>query len=166
MSNKVFYSLVAAFIVASSIFWIYMFQGESFALPFTETESVNAEGISLTMYHSPTCGCCVKWAEYLEDHGVEVTTEETMNVYGIKRDHGVSDQLSSCHTAVVDGYVIEGHVPVEDIVRLLEERPDAIGLAVPGMPVNSPGMDMPSDEEYQTVLFDEEGNVSVYAVHN
>jgi hypothetical protein len=165
MSNKLFYSLVAAFIIASSIFWIYMFQGESFALPFSETETVNAEGISLKMYHSPTCGCCVKWAEYLEDHGVEVTTEETMNVNGIKRDHGVPGQLSSCHTAVVDGYVIEGHVPVEDIVRLLEERPDAIGLAVPGMPANSPGMDMPSDEEYQTVLFDEE-NVTVFNTHN
>jgi hypothetical protein len=165
MSNKIFYTLVAVFIIASSFFWIYMFQGKSFALPFSETETVNAEGISLTMYHSPTCGCCVKWAEYLEEHGVEVTMEETMNVYGTKRDHGVPNQLSSCHTAVVDGYVIEGHVPVEDIVRLLEERPDAIGLSVPGMPLNSPGMDLPSDEEYQTVLFDSE-NISVYNTHN
>lgn len=165
MSNKVFYSLVATFIVASTIFWIYMFQGKSFEISFLNNKPVNAEGISLTMYHSPTCGCCVNWAKYLEDHGAEVTMEETMNVYGIKRDHGVSNELSSCHTAVVDGYVIEGHVPVEDIVRLLEERPDAIGLAVPGMPQNSPGMDMPSDEEYQTVLFDEE-SVTVYNTHN
>lgn len=166
MSNKVFYSLVAAFIIASTIFWIYMFRGESSSLPFTNAQDVNLEGVTLTMYHSPTCGCCVNWAKYLEDHGVEVITEETMNVYGVKEEHGVPNQLSSCHTAVVDGYVVEGHVPVEDIQRLLAERPDVTGIAVPGMPPNSPGMDIPSDEEYQSVLFDEEGNVSVYAVHN
>lgn len=165
MSNKLFYSLVAAFILASTVFWIYMFQDESFALPFTETETVNAEGISLTMYHSPTCGCCVKWAKYLEDHGVEVITEETMNVYGVKEEHGVPNQLSSCHTAVVDGYVVEGHVPVEDIVKLLNERPDVTGIAVPGMPLNSPGMDLPSDESYQSVLFNEE-NITVFNTHN
>lgn len=164
MSNKLFYSLVAAFILASTIFWIYMFNDQSFSIPFTDEQPVNAEGISMTMYHSPTCGCCVKWAAYLEDHGVEITTEETMNVYGVKEEHGVPNQLSSCHTAVVDGYVIEGHVPVEDIVRLLEERPDAIGLAVPGMPPNSPGMDMPSDETYQSVLFDQE-EMTVFNTH-
>jgi len=116
------------------------------------------------MYHSPTCGCCVNWAKYLEEHGVDVTTKETMGVYGVKREHGVPNQLSSCHTAVVDGYVIEGHVPVEDIVRLLEERPDAIGLAVPGMPPNSPGMDIPSDKTYETVLFTEE-SMTVFNTH-
>lgn len=164
MSNKLFYPLVAAFILASTIFWIYRFQGQSFALPFTGNQSVEAEGISVTMYHSPTCGCCIKWGEYLEDHGMEVTVEKTMNVYGVKEEHGVPKQLSSCHTAVVDGYVVEGHVPVEDIVRLLNERPDVTGIAVPGMPPNSPGMDMPSDKTYQSVLFDRE-NMTVFNTH-
>ncbi|WP_234568369.1 DUF411 domain-containing protein [Rhodohalobacter sp. 614A] len=167
MSNKVFYSLVAVFIIASTVFWIYMFQDNSSSAPFpnSQTADVDMEGVTLTMYHSPTCGCCVNWAKYLEDHGVEVITEETMNVYSVKEEHGVPNQLSSCHTAVVDGYVVEGHVPVEDIQRLLAERPDVTGIAVPGMPQNSPGMDMPSDETYQSVLFDGE-TVTVYNTHN
>lgn len=165
MSNKRFYSLVAAFIIASTLFWIYMFQGQEFTLPFTDSEDVNLEGVTLTMYHSPTCGCCVNWAKYLEDHGAEVISEETMNVYGTKEEHGVPNELGSCHTAVVDGYVVEGHVPAEDIQRLLKERPDVTGIAVPGMPPNSPGMDMPSDETYQSVLFDGE-SVTVYNTHN
>ncbi len=162
MKNKRFYTLALLAIVASVLFWTYMFQNHSTTEPRNET--YEAEPISLTMYHSPTCGCCVKWAAYLEENGVRVTSEQTMNLNAVKQDHGVPNQLSSCHTAVVDGYVVEGHVPVEDIRRLLKERPDAIGVSVPGMPPNSPGMDMPSDQSYQSVLFDAE-NMSVYNTH-
>lgn len=166
MSNKQFYSLVAVFILASTLFWIYMFQGQSFALPFADDQTVDTEGITLTMYHSEGCQCCVKWAEYLEDNGMEVVSKKVDNLYEIKEKHGVSGQLSSCHTGIVDGYVVEGHVPIEDIRRLLNERPEAIGISAPGMPPNSPGMDMPVDREYQVVLFDNDNNISVYAVHN
>ena len=163
MNSKVFYSLAGALILASIAFWSYMFLAPE-SMQTTQDVDFNGE-VSLTMYHTPGCQCCMKWADYLEDHGVNVTVEEAGNLYEIKQEKGVPNQLSSCHTAVVDGYVVEGHVPVGDIKRLLEERPDAIGLSVPGMPVNSPGMDMPSDQDYQTVLFDEE-NVTVYNTHN
>lgn len=165
MSNKLFYSILTVMIVGSAFFWGYMFYSQPSAdepIPYEPT--VNAEGISLTMYHSPTCGCCKRWASYLEAHGAEVISEETMNVYGIKEEYGVPGELSSCHTAIVDGYVVEGHVPVEDILNLLEERPDVTGISVPGMPENSPGMDMPSDQSYQSVLFDGE-TVTVYNTH-
>jgi hypothetical protein len=87
------------------------------------------------------------------------------DLHAVKREKGVPGQLSSCHTAIVDGYVVEGHVPAEDILRLLEERPDAIGISVPGMPPNAPGMDAPITREYQVILFDADGNLSVYATH-
>lgn len=161
MNNKFFYSFVALLLVASIGFWIYMFGS-----PSTSEHTQAAEEISLTMYHSPGCQCCVKWAAYLQNRGVEVTIEQAHNLQEIKEEHGVPNQLSSCHTAVVDGYVVEGHVPVEDIRKMLAERPDVIGISVPGMPQNSPGMDMPSDQSYQSVLFDEDENVSVYGVHN
>lgn len=163
MSNKIFYPLAGALILASLAFWAFMFITPS-SMQASEEIDFNGE-VELTMYHSPGCQCCMKWADYLENHGINVTVEQAGNLYDLKQEKGVPNQLSSCHTAIVDGYIVEGHVPVEDIKRLLEERPDAIGLSVPGMPQNSPGMDMPSDQEYQTVLFDEE-SVTVYNTHN
>lgn len=163
MSNKTSYTLAATLIAASIVFWIFIFQNDSAKSAQHETY-LNGE-IKMTMYHSPGCQCCVKWAAYLEDNGIDVTIEQTNNLYDVKQEQGVPDQLSSCHTAVVEGYVVEGHVPVEDILRMLKERPDVIGISVPGMPQNSPGMDMPSDETYQSVLFDEE-NMTVFNTHN
>lgn len=160
MKNKTFYTLAAVLVVASVVFWIFMFQNRTEVL-YGDYQSAE---ISLTMYHSPTCGCCVKWAAYLENNGVNVTTKESMNLEAVKKEHGVPNQLSSCHTAIVDGYVVEGHVPVEDIRKMLAERPNVVGISVPGMPPNSPGMDMPSDETYQSVLFDEE-NMTVFNTH-
>ncbi len=83
----------------------------------------------------------------------------------VKRQHGVTAALEGCHTAIVDGYIIEGHVPAEDIRRLLKERPDVAGLAVPGMPIGSPGMEMPgrTPEAYQVLTFDKEGRTTVFA---
>lgn len=162
MTNKTFYALGIGLIAASVIFWGFMFQTNSSA---DEATLIEAEEIEVTMYHSEGCQCCVKWAEYLEDHGADVTNKKLSDVYPVKEEKGVPRQLQSCHTAVVDGYVIEGHVPIEDIQRLLTERPDAIGLSAPGMPPNSPGMDQPVDNEYQIVLFDEE-SMTVYNTHN
>lgn len=166
MNNRVFYIIAAILIAASVGFWIYMFQ-ESPQAEFEETVTELYDGeINLTMYHSEGCNCCIKWADYLEDNGINVTSELVDNSHELKNEHNVPRQLRSCHTALVDGYVIEGHVHVEDIQRLLAERPDAIGLSAPGMPPNSPGMDQPVDNEYQIVLFDEDENMSVYAIHN
>lgn len=165
MNNRTFYITAAVLVAASIGFWIYMFQDSSAETAEPVTELFDGE-INLTMYHSEGCDCCVKWADYLEDHGVTVTSELVDNSHEFKNEQNVPNQLRSCHTALVDGYVIEGHVPVEDIQRLLAERPDAIGLSAPGMPPNSPGMDQPVDDEYQIVLFDKDENMSVYAVHN
>lgn len=95
---------------------------------------------AITVYKSPNCGCCVKWVEYLRKEGFEVNAINRSDLTPIKQRAGVKPDMASCHTAMVDGYVIEGHVPASAIRRLLQERPDTLGLAVPGMPDNSPGM--------------------------
>ena len=166
MNNKLFYIIAAVLIAVSAAFWIYMFQEPTEQVP-QEAEIELYEGdITLTMYHGQGCECCVKWAEYLEDNGVEVESKLVSNPHDIKNENSIPQALRSCHTGIVDGYVVEGHVHVEDIRRMLAERPDAIGLSAPGMPPNSPGMDQPVENEYQIVLFDEHENMSVYAVHN
>ena len=117
------------------------------------------------MYHAEGCDCCVKWADYLVDRGFRVVQEKVPNLQAVKQTHNVPGVLSSCHTAITNGYVIEGHVPVEDIHRLLADQPDAIGLAAPGMPASSPGMDLPSDQIWHTVLFDET-TMTIFNTHN
>lgn len=95
---------------------------------------------SIAVYKSANCGCCEKWVDYLRSEGFDVLAENRSDLSAIKRKLGVEPEYQSCHTAVIDGYVIEGHVPAQAIRRLLAERPDTRGLAVPGMPSNSPGM--------------------------
>lgn len=123
------------------------------------------EPASVTVFKSPTCGCCVKWVDHLESAGFSVTTREMPDVRPVKRAQGVPSELASCHTAVVDGYVIEGHVPAADVARLLEERPPILGLAVPGMPEGSPGMEGPNPEPYRVIAFDGKGNRETFAEH-
>ncbi len=122
---------------------------------------LNAAATEITVYKSPYCGCCTQWIEHMEEHGFEVTAKNVEDTGAIKQQHGVTRELASCHTAVVDGYVIEGHVPAADVKRLLEERPDVEGLAVPGMPMGSPGMEGPRSEPYNVVSFDADGNIEV-----
>jgi len=100
------------------------------------------------MHKDPNCGCCTAWAEHLEAAGFEVQVTETRDLRSVKIAHGVTPELASCHTATVEGYVIEGHVPAADIKRLLEEQPDVAGLAVPGMPHGSPGMETGRVDDY------------------
>ena len=100
---------------------------------------------------------------HLRENGFEVKTEAVADLRPIKAEYGVRPQHEGCHTAIVDGYVIEGHVPAADIVRLLEERPDIVGLTVPGMPMGSPGMDGGLPESYEVLTFDEAGAETVYA---
>jgi len=97
-------------------------------------------GPLITVYKSPDCGCGVKWVGYLQKEGFEVKAVNRDDLAPIKQRAGVPPAMSACHTALVDGYVIEGHVPAQAIRKLLQERPDTLGLAVPGMPANSPGM--------------------------
>lgn len=126
--------------------------------------STRAEGPVVRVVKSPTCGCCTEWVEHLEDNGFEVEVEDTRNVAAAKARLGVPGELSSCHTAEVEGYVVEGHVPAGEIRRLLEQRPDdVLGLAVPGMPAGSPGMEGPPPESYDVVAFDGSGGRSVWA---
>ena len=122
---------------------------------------------AMMVYKSPTCGCCSKWVAYLEEAGMEVKTTDVEDMGAIKERFGVPGKLSSCHTGIVGGYVVEGHVPIEDIQRLLAERPNAVGITAPGMPVGSPGMEVegrPADK-YDVILFDASGNQEVYASH-
>ncbi len=125
----------------------------------------SADSVMITVYKSPTCGCCVKWVDHLEAGGLAVEAIDVENLAWIKKENGVPARLHSCHTALVDGYVIEGHVPVEDILRLLEERPDIAGLAVPRMPIGSPGMEGPNPEPYDVLAFTKQGSTHTYAFH-
>ena len=105
------------------------------------------------------------WVSHLKDNGFTVKTTDVADVSPIKAEHHVPGQLSSCHTALVDGYVIEGHVPAEDIRRLLAERPDIAGLSVPGMPMGAPGMEGPNPQEFPVISFDDDGNIALFEIH-
>lgn len=109
----------------------------------------------VVVYKSPTCGCCTEWVAHMRANGFRVETHDVRDTNPYRMQYGVPDELSSCHTAVVDGYAIEGHVPAADIRRMLREKPRIKGLAVPGMPQGSPGMEQggPPDP-YVTVAFD------------
>jgi hypothetical protein len=117
----------------------------------------------LVVYKTPWCGCCDKWVEHLRENGFVVSTEEVTDLAREKSRRGVGREIASCHTAIVDGYVIEGHVPADVIKRLLDERPPVAGLAVPGMPMGSPGMEGGYEEPYEVLTFDREGRTEIYA---
>jgi hypothetical protein len=123
---------------------------------------------SVTVYQSPTCGCCNEWVDHLRDNGFAVKTTDMQDVRPMKNRLGVPKMLSSCHTAVVGGYVVEGHVPATDIKRLLRQQPDVTGLSVPGMPVGSPGMEQGDRvDPYRVVAFSEKtGKTSVFNTYS
>ena len=118
---------------------------------------------TITVYKDPSCGCCKSWIEHLIKHGYRVDAKDSDDMAGIKRSLGVSEALTSCHTAVVNGYLIEGHVPAADIARLLKTKPKIAGLAVPGMPMGSPGMEGPRKQKYDVLSFDKAGKTKVFA---
>jgi hypothetical protein len=123
-----------------------------------------AAATKIEVYKSPTCRCCGKWVDHMRANGFTVETKNIGNKKVQKRA-GIPPSLGSCHTSLVDGYVIEGHVPASDIKRFLNERPKAIGLAVPGMPKGSPGMESSRSDPYNVLLINKEGNLSVYNRH-
>lgn len=118
----------------------------------------------VSVYKSPTCGCCGEWVKHIRANGFRVETHDSADVGPVRRRYGVPDRLASCHTAVVGGYAIEGHVPASDIRRLLRERPKVTGLAVPGMVAGSPGMEQGPPQPYATLAFDDRGS-RVFARH-
>lgn len=137
----------------------------------SESKDVDASqaagAVEIHVYKTPTCGCCVKWIEHLEGAGFSVEATELASLDEVKAMNGVPGKLSSCHTALVGGYVIEGHVPASDVARLLSERPKVSGLAVPGMPMGSPGMehrDPSRHEAYDVVSFGPDGT-RVFSSH-
>lgn len=112
-----------------------------------------AESSAILVHIDPNCGCCAGWVRHLKDAGFTVTVEKTTNLQPVRKRLGVPADLAACHTAEVGGYVLEGHVPAAAVRRLLEEQPAAIGLAVPGMPAGSPGMEGGVPQKYEVVLF-------------
>jgi hypothetical protein len=120
---------------------------------------------TLVVYKTATCGCCKDWIEHMEENGFTVVAHDYQAVAlnNMKLDAGVQSDLASCHTALIGGYVVEGHVPADLVKRMLAERPQITGLAVPGMPVGSPGMEGPFKQDYQVIAFKRDGGREVYA---
>ncbi len=135
----------------------------------TPESSLAPAATIMQVYKSPTCGCCKAWVEKMKAAGfdVRVTDLDEDKLQAEKAKHGVGSGLQSCHTAIVNGYVVEGHVPAADIQRLLKEKPAVIGIAAPGMPRGSPGMEVPggAKDAYDVVAFTRAGKTSVFAKH-
>lgn len=117
------------------------------------------------VYKSPYCGCCEKWVQHLKKSGFDVVARDINDVPAARQALGMPERYGSCHTAKVGGYVVEGHVPAEDIRRLLKEKPKAVGLAAPGMPQGSPGMETARPQPYDTLLVQADGGATVFAKH-
>lgn len=160
MKNQSFFIILAGLTAASVLLWAYLFQSGS----DSDITILSGGEAEVTMYHGEGCVCCVRWADYLENQGFTVISKKVDDLFEVKYEYGVPYEINSCHTAIVDGYVVEGHVPAEDIRRLLAERPDAIGISVPGMPPSAPGMDAPVSRPYETLLFDSE-DITVFNTH-
>ena len=129
-----------------------------------ETEP-NYSGITeMTVYRSPSCGCCGVWVDHAEKHGFKIKDIKTEEMETIKQQHNVPVELASCHTTIIDGYVMEGHIPADDIKRFLAKKPNnLVGLAVPGMPIGTPGMEARDIKQpFQVLAFNEQGKVEVF----
>jgi len=136
------------------------------ALPLLARSNTGTKPV-IEVWKTPTCGCCHDWIKHLQSNGYEVKTHDVSDA--TKRDYrqrlGLADKFGSCHTALVGGYLLEGHVPARDIQRLLKEKPKAVGLAAPGMPQGSPGMETATPVPYETLLVQADGSTTVFAKH-
>lgn len=150
---KIFSSVIALFSIS-----IYIGFSLSNKNAVAETEMKE-----IMVYKSPTCGCCKKWVKHLENEGFNVTTKNMSNMDPIKNEIGVKRQFQSCHTAKIGKYFIEGHVPAKDIKKLLKDKPNIKGLAAPGMPMGSPGIEGPRKDKYDVVAVDKNDNATVYS---
>ena len=117
----------------------------------------------MTVYRSPSCGCCGVWVEHAQKHGFKIKDIKTEEMEALKQKYNIPTELASCHTAIIDGYVMEGHIPADDIKRFLQEKPQIVGLAVPGMPIGTPGMEARDIKQpFQVLAFNNEGQVEVF----
>ncbi len=142
-----------------------MFAGLSASLS-AQASPTRQAAVKITVFKDPGCGCCKEWVEHLRRHAFEVTAKDTSGMAAVKRTARVPENLHSCHTAIVNGYVVEGHVPAADIHRMLNEKPRIAGIAAPGMPVGSPGMEVGNRRDrYDVIAFNRDGTTKVFASH-
>jgi hypothetical protein len=119
--------------------------------------------VDIVVYRSPTCECCGKWLEHMKKNNFNVKDIVTDDVQAIKNKYGVPEEMASCHTAIVEGYIIEGHVPANDIMKLLKTKPKIVGIAVPGMPSGTPGMEMGDRKDsFNVMSFDKENHYEIF----
>ena len=137
--------------------------------PFATTHASGvtnpADSSLITVYKSPTCGCCANWVDHMREHGFRVAVTDVADMQPVKRTYKAPEGATSCHTGVIGGYFVEGHVPAEDVRRLLRDRPDIIGIAVPDMPQGSPGMETGTVEKYDVIAIGKDGSRKVWATH-
>jgi hypothetical protein len=137
----------------------------SLAVSAGHGQTPTAPKTKVQLYKTPTCGCCAKWGQHLERAGFEVTTTDMpqAELGAFKTSKGIPEPVRSCHTALIGNYVVEGHVPVDVVQKLLKEKPKTVGIAVPGMPAGSPGMESPNPVPYDVLTFDSAGTTAVFA---
>jgi len=128
-------------------------------------QKVIPETKEVVMYKNESCQCCDRWASYMEHFGFQVETKLPADLAALKRSKGVPAGMQACHTALVDGYVVEGHVPAEDVAKLLSLRPNVIGISVPGMPASSPGMNTAPNQPFDVYLIKNDGSKQLFASH-
>lgn len=138
-----------------------------FATAIACLASTAALAQTVSVFKDAGCGCCGAWVEHMRQNGftVEASDISPEQMNALKAKAGITAATASCHTAFVEGYVIEGHVPASDVARLIEEKPEAVGLSVPGMPIGSPGMEFGTPEAYQVLLLERSGTTTVFAEH-
>ena len=128
--------------------------------------SESADPTHVVMHKNPGCGCCDIWADHLRAHGFTVESTEDPNILSFKAERNIPGPLMSCHTALIDGYFVEGHVPANDIRKLLKDKPaNVTGIAVPGMPLGSPGMEHPRPQNFNTIALLDDGSAYVFEAH-
>jgi hypothetical protein len=153
----------AAALLLTPLLLVACNRGQAETMQLSEAQRAANAADTVVVYKTPTCGCCNDWVDHVEEHGFTVVTHDLDDLTHVKQQLGVPAGRISCHTAVVRGYTVEGHVPADLIQKMLAERPRFRGLTVPGMPVGSPGMEGPWKQDYDVLSFDDRGNIDVYA---
>jgi hypothetical protein len=134
--------------------------------PSADSNIGDTHSSHIVMHKNPGCGCCDLWADHMRSYGFTVDTIEDPKIFAFKSERNIPGPLMSCHTAIVDGYFVEGHVPASDILRLLKEKPEHVtGIAVPGMPLGSPGMEHSRPQDFNTIALLTDGSAYVYESH-
>ena len=153
--------IIYSAVLIQSLFFSHSY-AESIAIDSPVIAAVDMK-IKAVVYRSPTCSCCSKWVAHLRQNNFDVVDNVLADMSTVKAQYGITPALASCHTAVIEGYVVEGHVPADDIKRMLKNKPQISGLTVPGMVVGTPGMEMGDRKDpYKVLAFDKTGNLTIY----